>query len=131
MHFQGQQRIRLPPSDRRKSPLYEQGSDGTGDVWQGRGVGGTEVEVGGEVHGDICGRRLRRRRLREKKSWRDRGVRGMEGEGGSKYMKMVVRETIAWATLEKGGTFQSPNSHKRKAFNNNNNQPSRPTKSIT
>ena len=31
----------------------------------------------------------------------------MEGEGGSKYMKMVVRETIAWATLERG-TLQSP-----------------------
>ncbi len=26
----------------------------------------------------------------------------MEWEGGSKYMKMVVRETIAWATLERG-----------------------------
>lgn len=32
----------------------------------------------------------------------------MEGEGGSKYMKMVVRETIASATLEKGGNLQSP-----------------------
>ena len=54
------------------------------------------MEVGGEVHGGVCGRRLRRRRLREKKkSWRDRRVRGLEGEGGSKYMKMVVRETIA------------------------------------
>ncbi len=72
------------------------------------------MEVGGEVHGDICGRRLRRRRLREKMSWRDRGVRGMEVEGGSKYMKMVVRETIAWATLERGDSSK-PNSHRRKA----------------
>ena len=38
----------------------------------------------------------------------------MEGEGGSKYMKMVVRETIAWATLERGDSSK-PNSHKRKA----------------
>ena len=31
------------------------------------------------------------------------------GEGGSKYMKMVVRETIASPTLENGGgTLQSP-----------------------
>ena len=62
------------------------------------------MEVGGEVQGDVCARRLRRRRL----SWKDRGVRGMEGEGGSKHMKIVVRETIASATLAKGGTLQSP-----------------------
>ena len=90
------------------------------------------MEVGGEVQGDVCARRLRRRRLREKKkkSWKDRGVRGLEGEGGSKYMKMVVRETIASATLEKGGGLFKAQLTQAQSFNNNN-QPSRPTKSIT
>ena len=88
------------------------------------------MEVGGKVQGDVCARRLRRQRLREKKkkkSWKDRGVRGMEGEGVSKYMKMVVRETIASATLEKGGGgFFKAQLTQAQSFNNN--QPSRPTK---